>query len=144
MKLSLSLFTTACIFLLACRSTSKENEVTKEVNEEVTEELSSTGFLRHMVCFNMVDSISKEDQEFLIGRLKSLKKANGVKSIEVGTRAETEDKRLDENFDIVLFVTFENERAMMAYRNDSHHIGVRGEVKDLFKSPPVVIDYWID
>lgn len=128
------------ILSLSCTQQHSEHVVSNDDSSQKDQIISP---LKHLVCFSTIDSLSKKDSSFLIEQLKSLRNIEGVGALEVGTRAETGDPRMDKHFNFTLMVSFENRKAMDSYRVDSLHLAVRNRVKHLFNAPPMVVDYWL-
>lgn len=98
--------------------------------------------LMHDVYLDLVDSLSASDYDAALASLWELKEIGGVYRLHVGSRAETGDPRLDENYDLALHVEFLNVEDLKKYDQAPKHQEIRVRLKPLLAAPPRVFDYW--
>ncbi len=121
----------------------EEITLLKKQLEEENEDDNQT-FLVHTVFFKLKPNLKKEQIENFKKELASLGKIESTDDLEVGIPAETGDKRLVSDYDVVLFMEFENMEGLKKYAVDSFHLEVRKRVGGMLAQAPIVYDYWLD
>ncbi len=98
------------------------------------------GPLKHVVLLDLKDGCSEGDVDRVVKALYSLQEIEGVISLEVSARFETNDSRAKEDYDLMLYMEFASEETLYAYATDESHLAVREAIKPYMASAPEVLD----
>ncbi len=99
------------------------------------------GRLIHNVFFNFKKDISDKEKENFKSELFRLANIPHVLDIEVAEPADTGDKRLREDYDMVLFITFSEEEQLAKYQIHEIHLDVKKNVGPYLAQAPFVYDF---
>ncbi len=147
-KLFVLLLIAGCIW--SCQTPNSEMEslrtelssVQKELDALKNERTRSTSVLVHTVFLSLKEDIKNEDKETVIQKLSSLGEIEEVLSIQISDRIDVGDTRaLD--YDLVLYMTFQNEADLSAYDQNAYHNEVRAFLKPFLGGPPATFDYMV-
>ncbi|MFK8102265.1 MAG: Dabb family protein [Saprospiraceae bacterium] len=98
--------------------------------------------LVHSVFFKLKPEIDEAQTKIFRTKLKSLAKIEQTKQLFVAMPADTPDKRLRKDYDVVLQMHFANLEDLATYQNHALHLQVKTEVGAMLASKPFVYDYW--
>ncbi len=98
--------------------------------------------LVHSVFFKLKADTDEAQKKAFRTNLKRLAKIEQAKQLFVATPADTADKRLRKDYDVVLQMHFANLEDLATYQNHELHLQVKKEVAPMLASKPFVYDYW--
>jgi hypothetical protein len=111
-------------------------------------EVNSVGYAKgelvHKVILSLKDGVSQKWKDKIIGLLSTLSQIKEAQRLIVGTKARTKDSRAQQDYDLILQVSFKNQTALEAYSINTHHLNVRKKLKSDLGKAPVVYDYWVE
>jgi len=111
-------------------------------------EVNSVGYAKgelvHTVILSLKDGVSQKWKDKIIGLLSTLSQIKEAQRLIVGTKARTKDSRAQQDYDLILQVSFKNQTALEAYSINTHHLNVRKKLKSDLGKAPVVYDYWVE
>ena len=114
-----------------------------EPNQDEIASQASVPVIRHLVFLNIKDSLYKDSKKHLIDQINSLALIPYVRSFDVGSFYELDDKRAMREYELILDMSFDSEEDYEAYQESPEHLAVKSELKPSLQSPPLVYDYQI-
>jgi hypothetical protein len=124
--------------------TQQELEATKQALAEAEAKTDAGQVLVHTVYFDLKDELKREEVDAFVEILKQLEQIDYIKSVQVGTPADTKDPRLVTNYEAALLMEFANETDLEKYQKDEFHLKQRAATAAYLAGPPVVYDYFAD
>lgn len=121
-----------------------ELEATKQALVEAKAKTDAGQVLVHTVYFDLKDELKSEEVNAFVDILKQLEQIDYIRSVQVGTPADTNDPRLVTNYEAALLMEFANEADLAKYQKDAFHLKQREAAAAYLAGPPVVYDYFAD
>jgi len=99
--------------------------------------------MRHIVFFDLKDSLMQSEMDAFTVECRKLKSIKAVKDFELGFFTDVEDPRAMSDFESVISMRFEEIEDYRSYQKDSIHLSVKKHLIPMLKAPPVTYDYEI-
>ena len=137
------------LFLAGCQTSNtnledKLNFTMKELQKTKTAlknfQSDPKGKIIHEV---FLDLKSKNDINMVIAEIKKLSKIKEVTNLKVGTFKNLEDERAMQDYEIKFQMQFDSEKNYKTYQNDSIHLQLKKQLKQILIGPPVTYDFTI-
>ena len=151
MKNLIFLLFTATLLFYACGSDCPMKKALDEATGELEKAKTELAILKnvqegklvHVVHIKTRPDLSEEEIVDLKSKLISLSTIEGVLDMELGEPAETNDLRLNSDYNYVLQMRFATEADLTLYQKNEFHLKARESTKGYLAGPPVVFDYWV-
>ena len=98
--------------------------------------------LKHIVLLDLKESCTAKEEAGIVAQLNSLSRIEGVYNLEVSRRFETEDPRALEDYDLMLYMEFEDLISLKAYSSNPEHLSIREQVSPYLDRIPAIVDSW--
>jgi hypothetical protein len=98
-------------------------------------------FLKHIVLFNMKDSLPEVSHDFFLQNMDLLSTIPEVIEFEWGKFAELGDPRALSEYEYIMRMGFENREAYKRYQKDSLHLEIKKKLMPFLAAPPATYDY---
>lgn len=114
-------------------------------NTEIQPEQQPSGrkyaFLKHIVLFNLKDSLPEVSHDYFLQNMDLLSTIPEVIEFEWGKFAELEDPRALSEYEYIMRMGFENREAYKRYQQDSLHLEIKKKLIPFLAGPPATYDY---
>lgn len=104
-------------------------------------ERTSESGIRHLVFFDLVDSLGQQELDNFFMALRDLEHIESVQSYMYGPYEEMDDPRSMRQYDAMLEMTFLSKEDYLAYQKDSIHLALKQNVAKMLKGAPVSYDF---
>lgn len=111
----------------------------------VEEELiipDTSGYLNHLIFFDLIDSLDVNAKEQFMAELFKLEDISEVVDFQAGMTKDVGDKRALPGVDCTMSMKFEDETAYRAYQNHEVHLAVKSALGSYLKRAPGSIDFY--
>lgn len=112
------------------------------------EKVNSLGYAKgelvHTVILSLKNGVNQKRKDEIIGLLATLSQIKETQRLIVSTKAHTKDSRAQQDYDLILQMSFKNQTALETYSVNTHHFNVRKKLKPDLAKAPVVYDYWVE
>jgi|TARA_B110000977_G_scaffold174734_1_gene228875 hypothetical protein len=112
------------------------------------EEVNSVGYAKgelvHTVILSLKDNVNQKRKDEIIDLLVTLSEIKETQRLIVSTKASTNDTRAQQDYDLILQMSFKNQAELESYSINTHHLNVRAKLKSDLAKAPVVYDYWVE
>lgn len=120
------------------------SETQKALTEIKEQQVPDSYNLMHMVFLDLKDDLSREAQNAIMADIEALKNIPGVKGLHTGRFEDLGDPRAWRQYDMVLYMRFQNADDYRAYQNNPIHLNLKKNLAQYLAAPPATYDFRIE
>ena len=114
-----------------------------QLQKKLDDKENQTGKLVHVVYFDLKEDLEKDKVLAFTEAIQQLKKIKFLKDLEIGAMADSGDKRMLSEFEMMMSMTFKDLAELEQYQKHPVHLQLKERVGEFLAKPPRVYDYWI-